>query len=366
MQIFNQENVISNVAEHISTKYALKKVAVFVDENEQNKEIINQLSKTISNKIIENKPISEDVAFCVVCGNYLFQQECLKTIMEHSLPYGYIITNLGQSSFLMPCLQEEKLVKVNSPEFIAFEKTQIKKQAFSSNLAVVSFLQTRMLALFEREYYSRIFEAHYVLECKQKALSICDAINGIADMKLKNPSTANTKILDATIKYLKLQQKYEFLEDFDAVANFAFDLTKHVFKNFYENLFIASVFATSLMEKYFSLSFENEYSFSYEKNLKHCCDNFNNNIIDFQNAVVSKKTCYKLQINKEYFINELFAIKTKLILKKYDNLCIFSDFGLKLVQILQELNIKDSILKVANLPQETIFKQIRNVGLLDF
>ena len=63
------------------------------------------------------------------------------------------------------------------------------------------------------------FEAHYVLECKQKALSICDAINGIADMKLKNPSTANTKILDATIKYLKLQQKYEFLEDFDAVAN---------------------------------------------------------------------------------------------------------------------------------------------------
>ena len=51
MQIFNQENVISNVAEHISTKYALKKVAVFVDENEQNKELINQLSKTISNKM---------------------------------------------------------------------------------------------------------------------------------------------------------------------------------------------------------------------------------------------------------------------------------------------------------------------------
>ncbi len=366
MEIFCQDDVILLVSEFISKNYPLKKVAVYVDENEINQALIYALEKSLTNKVIENKEISEDVAFCVLCGSYEFQQDCLKKITKHNLPYGIVVSNLSQSSFILPCLQGEVLTKINSPKFVAFEKQHIKKQPFSNNLAVVSFLQSRMVSMFEKEYYARVFEKNYVLEIKQKLLSVCNLIDGIMEIKHKNIQTANLKILDAIIKYLKLQQKYSYLQEFDTISNFAHDLTKSVFKNFYENMFVASVFATSLMEKYFALSFKNSYTFSYENSLKFCPDNFNENIIDFKNALITKNLCYKLQVNKEYFLSELFQIKTKLILKKYDYLCIFSDFGYKLTQILQKCNIKNSILKVANLKTENLFKQARNVGLLDF
>lgn len=366
MQIFNQESVISLIGEYISNNYALKKIAIFVDDVEINRNITYELEKVLNNKVITNKEITEDVAFCVICGNFLFQQQSLKEILKHNLPYGFLITTLSQSSFILPYIQKETLTRIKAPEFIAFEKQFIKKQPFSQNLSAISFLQSREVSLFEREYYARVFNKDYMLECKQKLQSICDSINGIMEIKHKNVQTANLKVLDCIVKFLKLQQKYEYLTEPDAILNFSFSLTKCVFNNFYDNMFIASVFSTNLIEKYFSLSFDNSYTFNYEKNLTYCSDNFSSNVIDFQNAVVSEDLCYKLQANKEYFMKELLQIKTKLFLKKYDYLCIFSDFGLKLTQILQKSNIKDCILCVANSNQETLFKQIRNVGLLDF
>ena len=55
----------------------------------------------------------------------------------------------------------------------------------------------------------------------------------------------------------------------------------------------------------------------------------------------------------------------KYFLQKYDFLCIFDDFGYNLVKKLEKCNLKECILKTANLTGNTLFKQIRNYGLLD-
>ena len=366
MQIFYNDNTIQNITEFINTNYALKKIAFFVDDNAVNQDISLQLQKQLTNKVIENKPLTEDVAFCIICGNFTFQQQSLKKITSCNLPFGYIITQLNQSSFLTNFIQQQSLQKIYSAEFIALEKQTIKKQNFACNLAVVSFLQAQNLCLFEKEFYARVFNKAYTLECKDKLIAICESLEGLMQLKLKNMQTANLKVADAVVKYLKLQTKYNFLQEENAILTFANNLTNCLFNNFYENTFIASVFATSLLQKYFALTFDNCYTFNYEKNLPYCNRDFKDNIQDFKNSVVNNDLCYKLLFNRDYFASQLNLISTKIFLNKYDFLCIFDDFGYKLVNILKKCNIKENILQVANSENENIFKQVRNVGLLDF
>ena len=114
------------------------------------------------------------------------------------------------------------------------------------------------------------------------------------------------------------------------------------------------------------LSFKNNYTFDYTKQLQYCVDDFLSNIEDFKSSTIDDGLNYKIYVNKDYFNQELTYIFTKYFLQKYDFLCIFEDFGYNLTKKLEKSDIYIEIRRVANLKGESLFKQIRNYGLLDF
>ncbi len=366
MIIVNNDKYIDAIINFIKENYLYKKIAFFVDDEKTNINLVREIQKKLENTIITNSALTEDVAFCFICGNYKFQQDCLIEITYNNIDYGFIISNLSQSSFLSPYIQDEKLIKIYSPKIIVFDKNLIKNQDFSSNLAVFSYIQSKRVSIFELEFYSRVFNTNYIFDFKNKVLAICDAFNGLMDIKLKNINTANLKVLEFLVKYLKLQDKYDILYNQDTIFEFSNALTSNLYSNYYENMFIASVFATNLYQKYFTLSFNNNYSFDYSKQLNFCLEDFTNSIEDFKKSEITDNLNYKIIVNKNYFKEQLLLLITKNFLNKYDFLCIFDDFGYNLVKKLEKCNFKSCILKVANLKGTNLFKQIRNYGLLDF
>ena len=366
MDIYNIDKNIEDIVEYINTQYPYQKIAFFVDDNIENIDLIRKIQKQLNNIIIENESLTEDVTFCVICGNYKFQQDSLIEVTYNNINYAYIVTDLSQCSFLSPYIQDENLIEIYMPKVTFFIKSSIKKQNFSSNCAVFSYIQSKRLSVFELEFYSRIFNKNYILDFKNKLTAICDAFYGIMESKIKNCNSANIKVLDLVIRYLKLQEKNPILYKEDSIFNFSNNLTNNLFTNFYDNFYIASIFATNLYEKYFALSFKNNYCFDFSKQIEYSSNNFIDTINEYMLSEVKDDLNYKIIVNQNYFKSELLDIKTKYFLKKYDFLCFFDDFGYDLVKKLEKCNFKSIIKKVANNAEFGLFKQIRNYGLLDF
>ena len=191
MQIVSTENNIDEVTQYISENFTYQKIAFFVDDNNDNINLVRKIQKQlVNNPIIENSTLTEDVAFCFVCGSFRFQQDSLIEITYNNVKYGYLVTDLEQCSFLSPYIQDENLIQIYMPEIIYFEKNSIKNQKFISNLGVYSYIQSKRISIFEMEFYSKVFNRCYILEFKNKLLYICDSFGAIMEHKWKNSWTS--------------------------------------------------------------------------------------------------------------------------------------------------------------------------------
>ncbi len=367
-KIFSNDEIDDNLLNHLEENFPFRSVAFYVEDEKINW-FFNFEKKVKTIKCVLNPKCVSETFVAVVCvGNGKMQNDvkCIYALHQN-VEINFIQFSLNGVAYLLNAYQTEKDLCFQNNNFnVFFCENSIKKSDFSQNLGVYSYLLSRYVFLFEKEFYAKIFNTNAELMIKKQLYEMLSKLKGLLNKKIENFSNANMIVLDCLKEYLLLFQKYSVMQEVSSVEYFAVELTGSLFSDPFENCFISSVFLTSLYEKYFKLSFQNSYCFDYYKKVNLLPEKWSEKISEFSQNKITKELCYKLQANQNQFSCEVVKLQNILTNSKYDFLGMFSDFGYGLLNNLKKCNIKRNLEISAEKSERIMLSQIRNFGMLDF